>query len=275
MALRADGTVVTWGTKTFDPLAYDPEYFNTRPVPVPAVGGGAPLTGGIAIAAGGSYGALLITTSLPAPCGRFGDVLTGDPACAAIEGLAARGVIRGCDQAASPPLYCPDDPTARAQMAALIARAMGWEAENHNTTFSDRCNAPGSCIDDALWRNVGTLQFYGVARGYPDGTYNPFDNVLYAQTISFITRAMVKKGFWAAATLDDVRIYPDIPASSGHRLDLVTYVKYAGPLPGTTDARGHFDAWDQATSRAWFALALWQALNSTAQDQSGSGGDAP
>jgi hypothetical protein len=196
------------------------------------------------------------------PCGQlFGDVKANNPACEAIEGLADRGVIKGCDQAASPPLFCPTEPTLRAQMAALIARAVGWDAEDHNNTFPDRCLPNnGGCIDDALWRNIGTLQFYGVAKGFQDGTYNPFDNVLYAQTISFITRAMVKKGTWTQATVDDSSVYPNIPASSGHRLDFVTYVKYVGPVPGTTTATQNFDQWNQPSTRTWFAQALWQAL---------------
>jgi len=195
-------------------------------------------------------------------CGTmFGDVKGSDPACEAIEGLAARGIIKGCDQGAKPPLFCPKDPTLRAQMAALIARAVGWDAEDHNNTFPDRCKAANTCIDADLWRNVGTLQFYGVAKGFQDGTYNPFDNVLSAQTISFITRALVKKGTWTQATVDDGTVYPNVPASSGHRLDLVTYVKYAGAVPDTASATGAFTAWDKASTRAWFARARWQALN--------------
>ena len=36
-------------------------------------------------------------------------------------------------------------------MAALIVRAMGWDAEDHTTPFSDR-----NGVDDDLWRNIGT-----------------------------------------------------------------------------------------------------------------------
>ncbi len=195
------------------------------------------------------------------PCGlAFSDVKESNGACEAIEGLAARGIIKGCDQAVTPPRFCPGDPTVRAQMAALIARTVGWDAEDHQNAFPDRCLPSGGCIDDALWRNVGTLQFYGVAKGFQDGTYNPFDNVLHAQTISFITRAMVKKGTWTQATVDDGTVYPNIPASSGHRLDFVTYVARVGPVPGTTTKTQNFDAWNTPSTREWFALALWQAI---------------
>ena len=57
---------------------------------------------------------------------------------------------------------------APGQMAALIVRAMGWDALNYGNPFPARGE-----IDADLWRNVGTLAYYGVARGYQDGTYRP------------------------------------------------------------------------------------------------------
>ena len=139
----------------------------------------------------------------PAPCGqRFGDVPAADPACVAIEALAARGVIKGCDQAATPPLFCPLQPTLRAQMAALIVRAMGWGSETPANPFSDKCDpiVPANCVDDELWNSVGVLAGKDVAKGYTDSAtcapatapcYAPRDFVLHAQVLSFITRAMV------------------------------------------------------------------------------------
>ena len=79
------------------------------------------------------------------------------------------------------------------------------------------------------------------------------------------TMRMVKKGYWTQATVD-TGIYPNIPASSGHRLDFVTYVNNVGGVPavapatGLTDPTQPFPQWDQPSSRAWFALALWQAI---------------
>src|SRR3954452_22293870 len=125
-----------------------------------------------ALALGGGSGGPRATGAAAVP--SFRDVATTDPAFNAVTQLATRGIIKGCDQTTSPPLFCPIEHTLRAQMAALIARAMGWDTENHGNTFPDQCKAPGNCIDTDLWRNVGTLQFYGVAKGYPDGTYDPF-----------------------------------------------------------------------------------------------------
>lgn len=182
---------------------------------------------------------------------NFADT-AGSPYLTAIIELSSRGIIRGYGDGN----FGPQDNTLRAQMAALIARAMGWDLEDHGNGFSDRDG-----VDAALWRNVGTLAFYGVARGYRDGTYDPTGKVLYAQSISFITRAMVAKGYWEMQE-DNGGYYPNVPSESGHRQDIVTYVHYAGALPGTSQLNGPFPNWNQPSTREWFAEALWRALNS-------------
>ena len=52
-----------------------------------------------------------------------------------------------------------------------------------------------------------------------------------------------------------------MPASSGHREDLATYVHYAGAIYGTAPTEP-WAAWDWHATRGWFAQALWQALDS-------------
>lgn len=197
--------------------------------------------------------------------GDAGPQVTG--ATEAIARLAARGIIKGCDQAANPPLFCPTAPTLRAQMAALIVRAMGWSGETPGNPFPDQ-----NGVDNELWQAVATLAAHGVAQGYGDGTYGTTDPVLNAQVVSFVTRAMVERGYWAFQP-DDNTIYPDVPPGSGHRRDLVTYVHYAGPVRGASDPTASFIGWDQPASRAWFSFVLWQALDSYfGVDQVGSGG---
>ena len=180
----------------------------------------------------------------------FCDVTPATPSYEAIVELAARGVIRGYENGC----FGPNDTTLRAQMAALIARAMGWEAESWPNPFPDQ-----GYVDADLWRDVGTLNHYGVALGYPDGRYRPTTNVLRVQTISFIARAMVAQGRWVQQP-DDPSVYPDVPAGSGHRADLATYATYVGLVPGTSSATQGWGDWDQPATRGWFAEALWQAL---------------
>jgi len=187
-----------------------------------------------------------------APLPSYRDVSPGNPAFAAITQLGGAGVIRGYANGN----FGPDDHTLRAQMAALIARAMGWGAEDWGNAFTD-----GNGIDANLWRNVGTLAHYRVAMGYGDGTYGPNDEVLRLQAISFITRAFVARGWWSPQP-DNPANYPNIPISAGGRGDLATFVYYAGPIPGTASASGDFPDWTGPATRAWFALALQQAIDS-------------
>jgi hypothetical protein len=53
----------------------------------------------------------------------FQDVPTTHPFFRFIEALFAAGITGGCS--ASPPLYCPDDPLTRGQMAVFLSRALG------------------------------------------------------------------------------------------------------------------------------------------------------
>ncbi len=188
----------------------------------------------------------------------FNDVNAGTPSAEAINALAARGVIRGCDSSAG--LFCPDETTLRAQMAALITRAMGWDTLDLGNPFPDQ-----NGVDNDLWRNVGTLAIYGVAKGYDkDGGgkyFDPTGNVLAGQTISFITRAMIKKGYWQPHA-DDGTAYPNVPGISGHRDDIATYIFYVKSLPDFPNTSGPFATWDQPSTRAWFARTLWAALQS-------------
>ena len=195
----------------------------------------------------------------------FCDVNTNDLYFAAIQQLSARGVIRGFEREDGQLCFAPNDGTKRAQMAALIARPLGWDQEDHGNPFSDQGQ-----VDGNLWRNVGSLAFYNVARGYKPETcaalgvgtpcYGPTDEVVYAQVVSFITRGMVEKGYWQYQP--DNGAYPNIPGDSGHRVDIATYLHYAGALPGAENTGANWNGWDQPANRGWFAETEWRALNS-------------
>jgi len=60
----------------------------------------------------------------PAPATpTFNDVPVSDAAFPFIEALAASGITVGCN--VSPPLYCPDNPVTRRQMAVFLSKALG------------------------------------------------------------------------------------------------------------------------------------------------------
>jgi Divergent InlB B-repeat domain/S-layer homology domain len=198
----------------------------------------------------------------------FTDVPAGSLAYDPIVELTARGIIHGLD----PAHFGPNQTTQRAQMAALIARAFPgdaqsgpgigphtWAGEDHGNPFTD----DGGLLLGApeLWRDVGVLAFHNVAHGYDATHFGPTDPVSYAQTISFITRAMVTEGYWQEVTTDDPDLYRNVPLSSGHRLDLLTYTYYLGAIPDTIPDQ-NWDVWSQPAPRGWFARALWAALDS-------------
>jgi len=135
---------------------------------------------------------------------------------------------------------------------------MGWDGTTPGgpAPFSDLGG-----VDPELQRAIAILAQRGILNGYGDGTFGPADEVLHAQVISFITRSMVQAGYWQQVTTDDPRVYPNVPLSSGHRLDLVTFVKYAGAIPDRPTGAAWAD-WGTPASRGWTAQVLWQALDS-------------
>ncbi|HEY8602042.1 MAG TPA: choice-of-anchor Q domain-containing protein [Thermomicrobiales bacterium] len=190
----------------------------------------------------------------------FCDVTPNTPGAVAINQLAARGVIFGSDNPNGPgKCFLPSDTLYRIHVAGMVARAFGWDQEDHGNNFTDK----GS-VDNDLWRNAGTLTFYNVALGYRDGSYDPTGPVLHAQAVSFVTRAMIRKGYWELQE-DNAAYYTAVPTASGHRQDAVTYHFYAGNILGTnapTDSWGGPTGYDQPSTRTYFAQVLWQAYSS-------------
>ncbi|HEY8599480.1 MAG TPA: ScyD/ScyE family protein [Thermomicrobiales bacterium] len=182
----------------------------------------------------------------------FSDVSSTTPGAEAINYFAARDVLRGPGDGT----FRPNDPLLRAQLAAIETRAFLWSDQNRSNPFTDQ-----GVVDAELWRAVGILAFYDVARGYPDGTYDPTGQVLNIQAISLITRAMVAKGFWITQD-DDPTLFPNITPESGHRLDVLTYYHYVGAVPGAGAPTGSWSAATDTASRAYFAEALYRAYRS-------------
>jgi len=195
-----------------------------------------------------------------APIPAFCDVTTATANSTAITQLAARGVIFGSDNPnGAGKCFDGSEYLARIHVAGFVARLFGWSNEDHGNSFTDK----GS-VDDDLWRNAGTLAFYDVARGYRDGTYDPTGNVLHAQAVSFVSRAMIRKGYWTLQA-DNGTYYSAVPTASGHRQDAVTFYTNARNIPGTaapTDTWGGADGYSGQSTRGYFVTVLWQAYSS-------------
>ena len=199
----------------------------------------------------------------------FPDVAANDPANGALAELATRGIIRGYESGA----VGPDDPILRAQMAALIARTLGY-TDLPGNPFTDRCDPgqPANCIDGELWQAVSQLATREIARGYSDlatcapaaaPCYAPRDAVVRIQVIAFITRAMIDAGYWQQQPADP-HFAGGALNGTGHEADIATYRFYTG---NTGDFTAPLNAlsgtdWQQPATRAWFARALWTALDS-------------
>jgi hypothetical protein len=106
---------------------------------------------------------------------------------------------------------------------------VGCGALHVRASFADQ-----GTVNNELGNDANVLSYYNVARGYTTTMFDPLTPVLNVQDISFVTRAMVTKGFWIQESREDGTMYPNVPANSGHRLDLATWVKYVGLVPGTT-----------------------------------------
>ena len=84
----------------------------------------------------GVHGAL---TPPPVYTGRFDDVLIGSFNADYIQGLTDDSITAGCS--VDPPLYCPDFPVTRAQMAVLV-----WKGK-HGAEPPPPCTPPGTFAD--------------------------------------------------------------------------------------------------------------------------------
>ena len=63
------------------------------------------------------------TVADPPSIPSFNDVPEAHPFYQYIEALKFSGITGGCQ--AAPPLYCPDNPVTRGQMAVFLAKALG------------------------------------------------------------------------------------------------------------------------------------------------------
>jgi len=112
----------------------------------------------------------------------FADVPVDNPFFAAVESVHAAGLMNGYGDT-----FGVDDPLTRAQLAVVVAKAMGLDTSGYDDvqTFSDVLpTGPGS------WAHgfIEALHDAGLIVGYPDGTYRPTQPVTRAQALSVIMK---------------------------------------------------------------------------------------
>ncbi len=193
---------------------------------------GAPRTAGLIPARSGDN----------APASRFRD-LAGHPLAAHVEALASRGIVAGDPDGR----FRPDAPLTRAELAALLLRALALPGAD---------TAPFVDVDGDAWylADVGGVARAGLMRGDPDGAFRPGDAVSRAEVAATL-RALVGL---APADLDDARLARGGDDVQGHWA--------AGALRATEAWCGLLDVDDgafdpdAAATRAVAAAALSRAL---------------
>jgi len=135
-----------------------------------------PLAGGLDLAglALGEPGVTALT---------FADV-AGNFAQSFIADLAAAGLTAGCGT--NPPLYCPDAPVTREQMAAFIMRGLGEFAPPAPATQRFLDVPPTS----PFYAFIDRLAALGITLGCGGGNYCPTAPVTREQMAAFIIRAL-------------------------------------------------------------------------------------
>ena len=188
-------------------------------------------------AAGYTYGPAAPSVS------RFVDVGPGVHA-GAIEALAEAGITFGCDGVV--PRFCPDEPASRAQMASLLARALGLAGGSGGSRFVDvRPGVHAGAIE--------ALAEAGISFGC-DGVvprFCPDEPASRAQVASLLARALGLAGGSGGSRFVDVR--PGVHAGA------IEALAEAGITFGCDGVVPRFCP-DEPASRAQVASLLARAL---------------
>ncbi|OGO79949.1 MAG: hypothetical protein A2Y21_08960 [Clostridiales bacterium GWC2_40_7] len=132
--------------------------------------------------------AMIATFAIPAFAAAPADVVGTDYE-GAVTRLQALGVINGYPDGD----FGPNDTITRAQFAAVVVRALGYEevAETAKgaTKFSD--------VAATNWASgyINLAVSLGIIKGNPDGSFAPDASVLYEQAVTMIVRALGQEAF--------------------------------------------------------------------------------
>lgn len=181
----------------------------------------------------------------------FPDVPSSYWAAPFIQELVNRGIIAGFPDGT----FRPEDPVTRAQFAAMINKAFPKSPIREGVNFND--------VPSTYWGYQAIQQSYrsGFLAGYPDGNFQPEQNIPRAQALVSLSNGL---GYTAAGAVDTVlAFYSDagsIPgyarssvAAATERLIVVNYpdVQVLNP--------------NRVATRAEVAAFIYQALVSAGQ----------
>ncbi|MFA9446035.1 S-layer homology domain-containing protein [Egicoccus sp. AB-alg6-2] len=121
--------------------------------------------------------ATILAKALDLPAGTHPFTDAGPTHSANIGALYAAGITDGCGRRS----FCPDQPVSRAQLAAMLQRAL--ELPESAPGFSD--------VQHNRHRlAIGAVSRAGITTGYEDNTFRPDQAVNRGQVATFVTRAL-------------------------------------------------------------------------------------
>nr|WP_306812996.1 glycosyl hydrolase [Paenibacillus soyae] len=150
--------------------------------------------------------------------------LEGHPAKEIIEFMASKLVVQGIDDER----FAPDRSITRAELAALVARALGLTPKPESAKFPD--------VASEHWYAgaVGAAREAGILLGYGDGTFKPDAPVTREQMAFILARAAAFAGeesiptanqAWAAGLMQGIMANRISPVKTVNRAEAVDLMK--------------------------------------------------
>lgn len=202
-----------------------------RTVHTAVVGPTARAADGVPVAEPATASFLTVGGPLPPP---FSDVPSQHRFREAIEALAQAGVVGGFPDGT----FRPDEPVTRGQLARMLVALLGLHTPEPGPPppFRDVPATPGDPLADYL----GEAARAGIATGFDDGTFRPYDSVTRIQLVRMVVRAALPR--LSPPPPDFSAGFRDVdPADQG----FTNWAFYNDLVDGK--APGRFDPWSTAT----------------------------
>ena len=118
---------------------------------------------------------------LATPSPTFSDVPQDHWAFPYVETAAENGIVKGIGEG----LFAPERNITRAEIATMIARALGLVPSVESPSFADADQIP-----EFAREAVAAVSARDIVRGYPDGTFRPQENATRAEAAVMIFRSL-------------------------------------------------------------------------------------
>ncbi|GAA4830186.1 hypothetical protein GCM10023310_04040 [Paenibacillus vulneris] len=163
-----------------------------------------------------------------------------------VEQLASKLVIQGRSDSA----FDPDASITRAEMAALVVRALGLNESKEQSPFSD---ALGGWYESS----VNTAYKAGLISGYDDGTFRPMQNITREELAGMLMKAMKYTSVQPEGNAAALQKFADEAAVSAWAINDVRAAIQAGIVEGNEQKEFKPGSY---TSRAEAATMLGRML---------------